>query len=72
MILLSVLLIITLFLKEEADDYAMLTRCIGNLAPDEHRQIALVSSYVILKQFIHFANETHKLMRKAYEQKSAA
>jgi hypothetical protein len=53
MILLSVLLIITLFLKEEADDYAMLTRCIGNLAPDEHRQIALVSSYVILKQCIH-------------------
>lgn len=53
MILLSILLIITIFLEEEADDYAELARCIKNIAPDEHRQIALVSSYVILKQCIH-------------------
>ena len=53
MVIISVIFVSTVFIGDEAGDFAELTRCFGGVAQNERRQIALVSSYVILKQCIH-------------------
>lgn len=53
MIFISVILVSSVFMGQEDGDYSELSRCFENVGSDERRQIALISSYVILKQCIH-------------------